>query len=477
MDSISESAGAGPDLKRARRRRGHQLDASRADRLPPHSTEMEQGVLGCVLLSPNDCLAQCIEKLRSGTEVFYDLRHQTIYTELIAMHHESIPVDAITLQQRLKDKQLLDQIGGIPYLNSLQDAVPSAANLSYYLDIIHEKYVLRKVIQTCTDVVGRVYDYEGEVDLLMDEIEREMLSIRQFESRQKGVGVRELVHEAMASIEDISQNKGAIGGLSTGFPDLDKYTDGLHGGDMIVIAAFPSVGKTSLTMNIAEHVLLQQHKPVGVFSLEMTAVQLVTRFLCSHARVNLHNVRDGFLAESDFPKLVGAAGRISNSAIHFDDTSDLSIYELRARARRMHQEHKIELFVVDYLQLLNARGGSRKVENRQQEVADISNGIKSMAKELNVPVLALSQLNDDGQLRESRAIGMDADGLWKLKRLKKSDQEDDDSEDNEDAEAVDLWIRKNRNGPRDVCVHLTFLKSFTRFESAAKVSDDDIPSE
>src|SRR6185436_1269670 len=304
IDSVSDTAGAAPDLKRARRRKADTVPQNglRADRLPPHSPEAEQGVLGCVLLSPNDCLGQCIEKLRSGVEVFYDLRHQTIYSALVQMYDHREAIDVITLQQRLKDKQLLEEIGGIPYLNALQDAVPSAANLSYYLEIVLEKFLLRKMIQTCTDVVGRVYDYEGEVDALLDEVERDVLRIS--ESRVQGgtEGVKQLVHRAIGTIENYFNRQGVLGGLGTGFSDLDRMTDGLHGGEMIVIAARPSMGKTSLAMNIAEHAVLQSKLPVGVFSLEMTAESLMLRMLCSNARVNLRNIREGFMTEMDFPK-------------------------------------------------------------------------------------------------------------------------------------------------------------------------------
>lgn len=450
IDSISDQADAEAGLKRAQR----------VERLPPHAPEMEQGVLGCCLLSPNDCLAQVMAVLREP-DAMYDLRHQTILAALMRMSENNKPIDIITLQQRLKDLGLLDEIGGIPYLNELQDSVPSAANLSYYLEIVSEKHLLRKAIQTCTDIVGRVYDYQGDAETLLDEIERDVLAIRTIRgSVKQAVDTPQLVRTAMTEIQAKAESNGALTGLATGFLDLDYYTDGLQPGDMTVIAAYPSTGKTALAINIAENVVLNLGLPVGVFSLEMTSVALVKRCLCSTARVNLRDVGAGDLVESDLPKLIMAASRLSRASIYFDDTSDLSIYELRGKARRMWQQYGIKLFVVDYLQLLNASGGPRKIENRQQEVADISSGIKNMAKELGVPVLVLSQLNDDGKLRESRAIGQDADGVWML------EEKDDEHK---------LWIRKQRNGPRNVCVNLTFLKEFTRFESAAKVSDEDMP--
>ena len=305
IDSVAEGATAPPDLKRTPRKKPTAAGGAKVDRLPPHSPEAEQGVLGCVLLSPNECLGECIEKFRHGAEAFYDLRHQTIFNTLVEMFDSREAIDVITLQQRLKNKQLLEEVGGIAYLATLPDTVPSAANLSYYLDIVQEKFLLRKMIQTCTGVVGRVYDYEGEVDALMDEVERDILRISESRVQSQTTTIKDLVKKAINTIEDFHQRQGMLTGVGTGFTDLDKMTSGLHGGEMVVIAARPSMGKTSLAMNIAEHVAIEQRLAVGVFSLEMTAESLVLRMLCSRSRVNLRNVREGFLAERDFPKLTG----------------------------------------------------------------------------------------------------------------------------------------------------------------------------
>lgn len=485
IDSVSTEGAGAADLKRTKRVRRPQSTASTVDRLPPHSQEAEQGVLACILISPHECMGECIEKLKVGAEVFYDLRHQTIFGILAEMYDRKEAIDIITLQQRLKDKQLLEQVGGLAYLSPLPDAVPSAANLSYYLDIVQEKYLLRKMIHTCTDVVGRVYDYEGEVDALMDEVERDILRISEARVQEHSSNIKELVKRAINQIEDFHQRQGMLTGVGTGFTDLDKMTSGLHPGEMIVIAARPSMGKTSLAMNIAEHVAIEQKLPVGVFSLEMTSESLVLRMLCSRSRVNLRNVRDGFLAERDFPKLTGAAGKLANAPLFIDDSSGLSILQLRAKARRMAQQYGIKLFVIDYLQLLHST--ARRAENRQQEIADISNGVKSLAKELNVPVIVLSQLNRElereknrkprmSDLRESGAIEQDADLVGLL--YKPSSGDDDDSSggsEEQDAVPVNLLIAKQRNGPTGD-VNLTFLKSYTRFENAAKVSDDDVPN-
>lgn len=487
IDSVSDTAGAAADLKKARRRKNvSSSEPMKLDRLPPHSPEAEQGVLGCVLLSPNECMGECIEKLKdNGAESFYDLRHQTIYEMLAEMFNTREAIDVITVQQKLKDKQLLEPVGGIAYLSQLQDAVPSAANLSYYLDIVREKFLLRKMIQTCTEVVGRVYDYEGEVDALLDEVERDVLRIS--ESRVQGAAVttKELVGKAIHTIENFFSRQGALTGLGTGFTDLDRMTDGLHGSEMVVIAARPSMGKTSLAMNIAEHVALEDKLPVGVFSLEMSAEALVLRMMCSIARVNLRSIREGFMSESDFPKLTSAAGKLANAPLFIDDTAGLSILQLRARARRLHQMHGIKLFVIDYLQLLHSTA-RRAQENRQQEISDISSGIKALAKELKVPVVVLSQLNRElerdknrkprlSDLRESGAIEQDADLVGLLYKPSAGDDDEGNAEE-ADGLPVNLLIAKQRNGPTGD-VNLTFLKSYTRFESAAKVSDEDIPAD
>lgn len=484
IDSIPEGPNPEPDLKRSFRQKPAATAAS-VDRLPPHSAEAEQGVLGCILISPNDCMGECIEKLRVGEEVFYDLRHQTIFKALAEMYDSREPIDLITLQQRLKDSQLLEQVGGISYLSILPDAVPSAANLSYYLEIVKEKYLLRKMIHVCTDVVGRVYDYQGEVDALMDEVERDILRISEARVQAHTNNIKDLVKKAISTIEDFHQRQGMLTGIASGFSDLDKMTSGFHGGEMIVIAARPSMGKTSLAMNIAEHVAIEEKIPVGVFSLEMTSESLVLRMLCSRSRVNLRNVREGFLAERDFPKLTGAAGKLAGSPLFIDDSSGLSILQLRAKARRMHQQYQIKLFVIDYLQLLHST--ARRAENRQQEIADISSGIKALAKELNVPIIVLSQLNRElereknrkprmSDLRESGAIEQDADLVGLLYKPNAEEEENVAATAvAEEAAPVNLLIAKQRNGPTGD-VNLTFLRSYTRFESAAKVTDDDVPN-
>jgi replicative DNA helicase len=236
IDSINQDAAKGPDLKRAPRRKPA-ADVPRTDRLPPHSPEAEQGVLGCVLLSPNDCMGECIERLKEGAEIFYDLRHQTIFSLLAQMYDGREAIDIITVQQKLKDNKMLDQVGGIGYLSSLPDTVPSAANLQYYVEIVREKFLLRKMIHVCTDIVGRVYDYEGEVDMLMDEVERDVLRISESRAEGQSNTIKELVVRAIDQIQSFHERQGMLTGVGTGFTDLDKMTTGLHGGEMVVLAA------------------------------------------------------------------------------------------------------------------------------------------------------------------------------------------------------------------------------------------------
>jgi replicative DNA helicase len=451
-------------------------------RLPPHAIEAEAGVLGCILLSPSDCLGECIEKLKPGRLAFYDLRHQTIFQTFVDMMESGVQIDLISIHQHLKDRQQIDGVGGIGYISSLSDAVPSAANLQYYLDTVLDKYLLRKMAQTCTEAVARIYDHEGEVDELLDGVERDILKISECRSGDGNMTAKELVNRAIAKIEEMHQNQGMLTGIGTGFVDFDKMTTGLHGGEMIVIAARPGFGKTGISMNIADHVAVEQKLAVGVFSLEMTADQLMLRMLCSRARVNLRNIRDGFLAERDFPKLVAASGKLAVAPLFIDDTGAMSILQLRAKARRMWQQFGIKLFVIDYLQLMHST--SRKADNRQQEITDISGGIKALAKELDVPIIVLSQLNREvekrgegerprmSDIRESGSIENDADLIGLLYRPSQGENVSEEELAAQVAVPMRLFIAKQRNGPTGD-VDLTFLKEFTRFESAAKVGYDE----
>lgn len=489
-----DTAGSDPklsaDLKKTRRRKPREDGGVHVpDRLPPHSAEAEQGILGCIFLAPNDCLGECIETLKAGSEVFYDLRHRTIYEHLIAMQDSREAIDLITFAQRLKDAKQLDAVGGLSYISSLADSVPSPANLPYYLTIVRDKHILRTIIRTCSDVISETFECESEVDRHLDEVETKILRLSEQRTESTSQDMKQLVHKAIDTIEDYYKREGGLTGLGTGFYDLDKMTSGMHPGEMIVIAARPSMGKTSLAMNIVEHVTMVENQPVGVFSLEMSSESLVLRMLCSNARVNLRSIRDGFLAERDFPKLTSAASRMGKAPIYIDDTAGLSILQLRAKARRMHAQYGVRLFVIDYLQLLHSTA-RRSADNRQQEIADISNGIKALAKELQVPVIVLAQLNRElekrehgaqpklSDLRESGSIEQDADlvGLLYKPSSKNDDGDDGGGDDPNAGQRVNLLIAKQRNGPTGD-VNLVFLKGYTRYENLSPVGADDIPAD
>lgn len=447
-------------------------------RLPPHSVEAEQGVLGCVLLSPNEAMGHCVAN-SVGSEAFYDLRHQAIYDTLAAMYEAREGIDVVTLVQKLKDKQLLEQVGGIAYVSTLPDCSISSENLTWYLRILEEQATRRRLISTCTEIIGKSYDFTGEnVRELVDESERQVLAVGSGRVKAVTGTVKELVNGAIGDIEEMWNRKGAIGGLATGFSDLDTKTDGMHGGEMIVIAGRPSTGKTSLAMNIAEHVAVAQKLPVGVFSLEMSSRELIKRMIASRARVNLRLISRGFLTERDFPKLTSSAGAIATAPIYLDDTGGLSVGQMRARARRMHQQFGIKLWVIDYLQLLVT---AKRTDSREQQVGEISRNIKAMAKELDAPVIALSQLNREldrdkhrkprmSDLRESGSIEQDADLVGMLYKPEVQDEEE-----SHESIAVNMLIAKQRNGDANVDVRFIFLKSFTRFEQACKVSEQDLP--
>lgn len=460
-------------------------DSPRIDRLPPHSPEAEQFVLGSILVNCDVAIPNAITVIKDGAKEFYDLRHQTMYQLALEMWDRKLQVQVLSLFQYLKDRQLADEIGGHAYLSEVSDVVTSVQQTEQYANVVHEKYLLRRMISACTDAVGRIYNFEGEPNQIIDETERSILDVRRSQTSEETPSITVLISNNIETIEKYHERKGSVMGLPTGFVDLDKMTCGLQPGEMIVIAARPSMGKTSLAMNIAEHITVDQKEPVSVFSLEMRAEALSLRMLCSRARVNIRSVREGFLAERDFPKLTNSASKISNAPLYIDDCPDKSLMRIRTMARRHHQVYGIKLIVIDYMQLMH--DPSRRYGNREQEIAGISGGVKSIAQELNIPVIVLSQLNREferdksrrprlSDLRESGAIEQDADFVGLLYKPKADDDENHCGVE-EDAIPINLLIAKQRNGPAPCDIHLTFLKSFTRFESAAKVCDDDVPND
>src|SRR6266487_902006 len=462
-------------------RGGQSLTSSSQDihRTPPNSVEAEQGVLGSMLISPRDTIAECVEKINE--EYFYVPAHQTIYTVLVELWNAGQAIDLITFTQVLRDRNLLESLGGAAFITGLFTFVPTAANVQYYLDIVRDKYILREIIAAATESVRRAYEEQDEVNNLLDEVEQRIFAVGEDRFKGQMLTMKDQVMEAIESIEKLYERKGGITGISTGFVEFDRMTSGMHGAEMIVIAARPSMGKTALVMNIAEHVAVQEKLPVGVFSLEMSSQQLVQRLLCSRARVNLQKVRDGFLAERDFPSLTAAASKLAEAKIFIDDSAGLSILELRAKARRLKAQQDIQLIVVDYLQLLRSTT-RRAQDNRQLEISEISAGLKGLAKELKIPIIVVAQLNRQPEarsggkprlsdLRESGSIEQDADLVGLL--VRPEIYEEDEEARAEKAGEAELIIAKQRNGPVGE-IPLTFLKEFTRFETRARnVSEPD----
>jgi replicative DNA helicase len=406
-------------------------------------------------------------------EHFHHPSHGTIYSVLEELNKTNSPIDLITVTQAMSDRNLLEQIGGPAVLAGLQTFLPTAANADYYIDIIKEKYLLRRMISVCTTSAARCYDEQGDVKALIDDVEKEVFTVTEDRVKAKVVtDIKKQVEDALDAIESLYKNRGQVSGVPTGYKDLDNMTNGLHPSEMIVIAARPSMGKTALAMNIAEHVAVDKQIPVGVFSLEMSSQQLATRLLCSRARVNLQQIRNGIMPKSAQLNLVKAVNEYSTSKMIIDDTAGLSINELRAKSRRMMDKERLGLIVIDYLQLLRSPS-KRGQENRQIEIAEISSGIKALAKELNIPIIVLAQLNrksedrGDGKprisdLRESGSIEQDADVVGLLYRSAYYAKDEEDR--NEKAGESELIIAKQRNGPTGE-VPLTFLSEFTRFET------------
>ena len=449
-------------------------------RLLPQSPDAEQGVLASFLLQPREVGGLCAEK-GIVAEHFHIPAHATIYGVLAEMWDKNRPIDIITLTQELRDRDLLKSVGGPALVSSLFTFLPTAANAGYYGETLEEKATLRQIIKVGTEFAARSYEEQDAARELLAEFEQAAFAIGQARLRTAAVSMKAAVIAATNSIQELYDRRGGVTGLTTGFDELDKMTDGLHGAEMIVIAARPSMGKTALVMNIAEHISTHPKEPraVAIFSLEMSLQQLVQRMLCSRARVNLSRVRDGFLAEKDFAGLHRMAAQLAEAKMFIDDASGLSILELRAKARRLKSQHDIAAVVVDYLQLLRS-GSKRAQENRQIEISEISNGLKGLAKELNVPVLVAAQLNRKTEdraggrprlsdLRESGSIEQDADLVGLLVREEYYAESDEEKKDSEGK--ATLIIAKQRNGPVGD-VDLTFLKEFTRFETRAKSEEE-----
>jgi replicative DNA helicase len=445
-----------------------------AHRPLPQNLEAEKGLIGSILLSPREVLNDCADQI--SEEAFYSPAHGTIYRVLSEMWSANTQIDVITLTNRLRDLNLLDTVGGPGAVTELFGFVPTAANAPHYLEIVLEKSLLRRMITACTGSAARCYEEQGDVPQLLDDVEREIFVIGETRFSKSAPDMRDEVFTALENIEKMYQQRGRISGLATGFTVFDQMTDGLHPGEMIIVAARPSMGKTAFAMNVVEHVALELEEPksVAVFSLEMSTQQLVQRMLCSRARVNMKKIRSGMLARAEHGKLNDAAAALSESRIFIDDTPSLTILELRAKARRLRDRHRVEFIAIDYLQL--CRSTSRRgQDNRQIEISEISAGIKALAKELEIPVMVLAQLNRQPEqrgggkprmsdLRESGSLEQDADVVSLLVRPEVYEEDEDTRADL--AGKAELIIAKQRNGPIGE-VPLTFIKEYTRFENAA----------
>ncbi|MGI9951650.1 replicative DNA helicase [Moorellaceae bacterium AZ2] len=434
------------------------------ERLPPHSLEAEQSVLGAILLD-REALLMAGEILR--VEDFYREAHRLIYRTILDLESRGEVVDLLTVTEELKRKGELEAVGGASYLTHLTTVVPSVANAGHYARIVSQKAALRQLIQAATRIAEKAYDEDGEVDEIVDEAERLILEVATGRYRDGFVNIKQVLLQTFEHLERLASHKGEVTGLPT-FSDLDRLLSGLQPSDLIICAARPGMGKTSFCLNIAQKVALQQRVPVAIFSLEMSRDQVVQRMLAAEAMVEQHRLRTGFLKEEDWARLVNAASLLAEAPIYIDDTPAITAMEVRAKARRLQAECGLGLVVIDYLQLMQAH---RRVDNRQQEIALISRALKALARELNVPVLVLSQLNRGVEQRqdkrpvmadllESGAIEADADVIIFLYRPQYYDPDTDKKG------IAEVIVAKHRNGPVGT-VEMAFLPEFTKFVDLA----------
>ncbi len=441
------------------------------DRLPPQSIEAEQSVLGALLID-RDAVVEVAEILRPDD--FYRNQHGSIYSAILELYERREPVDIVTVSEVLERTGNLDHVGGSAYLASLINLTPTAVNAVYYARIVERKAVLRNLISAAGRIAGIGYDENADVDESVDRAEQELFAVSQKRVTSGFAPLKTLLHAAYDRLDYLHQHKGEISGIRTGFADLDAMTTGLQKSDLIIVAARPSIGKTSLALNFAEHAAVREGRTVGVFSLEMSKEQLVLRLLSSVANIDSQRLRTGFLEEMDFTRLAPAMNALAEAPIYIDDTPNISTMELRTKARRLQAESGLDMLIVDYLQLMQSTVQSRD-SNRVQEVSEISRGLKALARELEVPVVALSQLSRQAEMRESKeprlsdlresgSIEQDSDlvmFLWREKERGGAEEQD------QDGEVVNLKLAKHRNGPTGE-TKLWFKKRQTRFVSYAE---------
>lgn len=450
------------------------------DRLPPQSIEAEQAVLGSVFLDP-DTVVGALEFIEAKD--FYRRGHQLIFQTMLDLNNNNEAIDIVTITNALESKNQLEDVGGMAYLAELAVTVPTAANMEHYAKIVEQKSILRNLIRTATEIVTKGYEEGDELAAILDEAERSILEVSEKRSRSGFLSISEVLNTSIARIDDLYQNDEEITGLPTGYKALDKMTAGLQKEELIILAARPAVGKTAFALNIAQNIGTKTDKTVAIFSLEMGAESLVNRMLCAEGSIDASNLRTGNLSEEEWQNLIVAMGSLSKASIYIDDTPGIRVAEIRAKCRRLKQEKgELGLILIDYLQLIEGTGR----ESRQQEVSEISRQLKKLAKELDVPVMALSQLSRGveqrqdkrpvlSDIRESGSIEQDADIVAFLYRDDYYDREEGDDEEEADMAGqdniVEVIIEKNRSGARGT-VKLLFIKEYNKFSSLAYFPDD-----
>lgn len=441
------------------------------DRVPPQNIEAEQAVLGAIFLEPS-ALTVASEILIP--EDFYRNAHQQIYLTMLKLSDHGKAVDVVTVTEDLAAHKLIEDVGGISYLSELAEAVPTAANIEYYARIVEEKSLLRRLIRTATTIATDGYDRENEVEGLLSEAEKSIMEVAQRKNAGAFHNIKDVLVRTYDNIELLHNRKGDVTGIPTGFAELDRMTAGFQRNDLIIVAARPSVGKTAFALNIAQNVATNTDETVAIFSLEMGAEQLVMRMLCAEGNINAQSLRTGTLTDEDWRKLTMAMGSLSNSGIYIDDTPGVRIGEIRSKCRRLKQEQGLGMILIDYLQLI--QGNGRSGENRQQEVSEISRSLKALARELEVPVIALSQLSRGveqrqdkrpmmSDIRESGSIEQDADIVAFLYRDDYYDKE------TENKNMIEIIIAKQRNGPTGT-VELAFVKEYNKFVNVERRMDE-----
>ncbi|HXX58359.1 MAG TPA: replicative DNA helicase [Thermodesulfovibrionales bacterium] len=434
------------------------------DRLPPQNLEAEQSVLGAILLD-NEAISKALEIL--SQDDFYRDSHRRIFDAMVELYEKNEAIDLITVTDTLKRRNDLDAVGGVTYLSNIAAQVPTSANVRYHSKIVKEKALIRSLLRSTTEIAAKVYESSLEADELVDYAEKTIFDVSDRRTKTSFFPLKEVIKSSFEMIERLYDRKEAVTGVPSGFKELDELTTGFQPGDLVIIGGRPSMGKTALGLNVSQHVALEMREPVAIFSLEMSKEQLAMRMLCAEAMVDSNSVRKGFIRKEDWHKLTSAAGRLAEAPIYIDDASGTSVLEMRAKARRLKVEHHggLGLVMVDYLQLMRGRGS---FERREQEISEISRSLKGLAKELHVPVIALSQLNRAveqrgekkptlADLRESGAIEQDADVIIFLYR----DEVYNKNNPSNKGEA-EIIIAKQRNGPT-ATIKLTFLSKCTRF--------------